>query len=388
MTIEMQGSLTILSNGKHHPMRVGIDAHCIGHGKTGNETYTYNLVKNLSLLESNGINYLIYLSSKGKREDGFFLESRFRAHLIRPESPYIRIPIGFAIESRAHKLDLLHAQYLLPYQLKCRTVLTVHDVLYERFPEFFTKADYYRNKIGIPWSCHRADHIITVSESSKRDLILFYGLDPERITVTYLGADDCYRPMDKGKATENLRKYGIDGKFILYVGTIQPRKNVPRLLSAFARLKKRGLPHKLVIVGPKAWLSEEAFRALANNPAKRDIVVTGYVPRSDLAYFYNAADVFVYVSISEGFGLPVIEAMACGTPTITSFGSSLEEIAGDAAVLVNPLDDLAIASAIDDVLSDADRRTKLRALGLARSKQFSYHKMAIQTQAIYQHLMS
>jgi glycosyltransferase involved in cell wall biosynthesis len=369
-------------------MRVGIDAHCIGHGKTGNETYTYNLVKHLSLLEAEDIDYLIYLTAKGKREEGLFFEERFRAQLIRPESPFIRIPIGFAMDSRAHTLDLLHAQYLLPYQLKCRTVLTVHDVLYERFPEFFTKADYYRNKLGIPWSCRRADHIITVSESSKNDLVQFYGLDPERITVTYHGADDCYRPIDKGEATEHLRKYGIEGDFLLYVGTIQPRKNVPRLLSAFAHLKKRGLPHKLVIVGPKAWLSEEAFRALENNPAKRDVVVTGYVPRSDLAYFYNAATVFVYVSISEGFGLPVIEAMACGTPTITSLGSSLEEIAGGAAVLIDPLDDLAIASAIEDVLSDSGRRTELRELGLARSKQFSYRKMATQTQAIYRHLMS
>jgi glycosyltransferase involved in cell wall biosynthesis len=369
-------------------VRVGIDAHCIGHGKTGNETYTYNLVKHLSLLEPDDINYFIYLTSKGKREDRLFLDSRFRAKLICPESPYIRIPIGFAIESRARRLDLLHAQYLLPHQLTCRTVLTVHDVLYERFPDFFTKADYYRNKIGVPWSCRRADHIITVSESSKRDLILFYGLDPERITVTYHGADDCYRPMDKGEAKENLRKYGIEGDFILYVGTIQPRKNVPRLLSAFAQLKKRHLPHKLVIVGPKAWLAAEAFRALADHPAKRDIVVTGYVPRNDLVYFYNAAAVFVYVSISEGFGLPVIEAMACGTPTVTSFGSSLEEIAGGAAVLTDPLDDLAITSAIENVLSDSDRRTKLQDLGLARSKQFSYRKMAIQTQAIYHQLMS
>src|SRR5216684_685188 len=375
---------------KHHQLRVGIDAHCLGQRKTGNETYTYNLVKHLTLLGQDGIDYIFYVTEKGQREGSPVSESWFQSRLIRPASPFVRIPIGFAIESRARNLDLLHAQYLLPHHLRCRTVLTVHDVIYERFPEFFTKADLYRNKIGVPWSCRRADHIITVSESSKRDLVELYGLNPERITVTYLGPDACYLPLDKVEAKERLRrKYKIEGDFILCVGAIQPRKNVPRLLSAFARLKrKHELPHKLVIVGPKAWLPGEAFRLLGEHPTRDDIIVTGYVPREDLPYFYNAASVFVYPSICEGFGLPVVEAMACGTPTITSRGSSLEEIAGDAAVLVDPCDDVGLASAIDKVLSDSLLREKLRSLGLARSKEFSFHKMAEQTQAIYRRLMS
>jgi glycosyltransferase involved in cell wall biosynthesis len=370
-------------------VRIGIDAHCLGQGKTGNETYTYNLVKNLSLLEPDGIDYLIYLTSRGESESGCLTGPGFRTKRIRPENPFIRIPISFAIESRTESLNLLHAQYFLPHHLNCQTVLTVHDVLYERFPHFFTKADYYRNKIGIPWSCRRADHIITVSESSKQDLMSFYGLRPERITVTYHGADACYRPIDKEESKERLRKYGIREDFILYVGTIQPRKNIPRLLSAFAQLKqKKKLPHKLVIVGPKAWLVEETSRALRDHPAKDDIIVTGYVPRYDLPYFYNAATVFAYVSIAEGFGLPVLEAMACGVPTVTSRGSALEEIAGGAAALVDPLDDVAIASTILDLLLDADRRANLRALGLQRSAQFTYRKMALQTQAIYHQLLA
>lgn len=370
-------------------MRIGIDAHCLGQGKTGNETYTYNLVKNLSLLESDGMDYLVYVTSTGQNEGGFCSDSRFRTKRIRPENPYIRIPISFAIESRAGNLDLLHAQYFLPYNLKCRTVLTVHDVLYERFPEFFTKIDCFRNRIGIRQSCARADHVITVSESSKRDLMSFYGMSSDRITVTYHGADECYHAIDKEKAKERLRKYGVHEDFILYVGTIQPRKNIPRLLSAFAQLKQeQKLPHKLVIVGPKAWLSADALRAFQDHPAKEDIILTGYVPRNDLPYFYNAAAVFVYVSIAEGFGLPVLEAMACGVPTVTSFGSALEEIAGGAAVLVDPLDDVAIASGIQSILLDSDRAARLRALGLERSMQFSYRKMALQTQAIYRQLLT
>jgi glycosyltransferase involved in cell wall biosynthesis len=370
-------------------MRVGIDAHCLGQKKTGNETYTFNLVKNLSLFEPGGIDYIIYLTVAGKHEHRFFPGSHFLERLIRPSNPCIRIPISFAIESRLRGLDLLHAQYFLPHHLKCRSVLTVHDVLYERFPAFFTKADCYRNKISIPWSCRRADHIITVSESSKLDLMQYYGLDSSRITVTYPGADDCYRPMNRMQAKEYIRKYGVEEDFVLYVGAIQPRKNIPGLLSSFAQLKRgRSLPHKLVIVGPKSWLSSEASRALADCPFRDDIIVTGYVPRDDLPCFYNAATVFVYVSIAEGFGLPVLEAMACGVPTITSLGSSLEEIAGGAAVLVDPLDDVSIASAIENLLCDSQRRAKLSELGLARSAQFSNRKMASQTEAVYRQVLS
>ena len=371
-------------------MRVGIDAHCLGQKKTGNETYTHSLVKHLSQLARDGVEYTIYVSQNGESQGRQFSEEWFRSKLIRPASPLIRIPIGFAIESRMRKLDVLHTQYLLPHHVKCRTVLTVHDVLYEKFPEYFTWTDYYRHKVGVPWSCRRADRIITVSESSKRDLVALYGLDPERISVTYLGPDSCYHPIDVAEAKQHLReKHGIDGEFLLYVGAIQPRKNIPRLLSAFERVKcEARIPHQLVIVGPKAWLADGAFRSLERSAVKKNVIVTGYVPREDLPHFYNAAGAFVYVSMCEGFGLPVVEAMACGTPTITSRGSSLEEVAGEAAILVDPHDVDAIAGAMERVLTDSDLRMRLRELGLAQSKKFSCQKMATQTQDIYRGLMS
>jgi glycosyltransferase involved in cell wall biosynthesis len=371
-------------------MRVGIDAHCLGKKKTGNETYTYTLVKHLSCLERDGIEYTIYVGGDAEDEEKLFSGRRVRSQRIWPENPLIRIPIGFAIQSRLQRLDVFHAQYLLPHHLRCRTVLTVHDVLYERFPEYFTKWHSYHQKIGVRWSCERADHIITVSESSKRDLAEFYGLDSGRITVIYEGPDTCYRPLHVAECKKRLKeRYGIEENFILYVGAVQPRKNIPRLLSSFEKIKcEQRWPHKLVIVGPKAWLAGSVFRSLESSPAKKDVIVTGYVTRSDLPYFYNAATVFVYVSICEGFGLPVVEAMACGTPTITSRGSSLEEIAGNAAILVNPRDDEAIASAMGRVLSDVELQMRLRELALARSKEFSCLKMAEKTQEIYRRLMT
>jgi glycosyltransferase involved in cell wall biosynthesis len=369
-------------------MKVGIDAHCLGQKKTGNETYTYGLVKHLAELERGGIDYTVYVSRGWESGADIGSSEWFRPKVIRPGNPLLRIPVGFAIQSRVQKLDVLHAQYLLPNHLRCRSVLTVHDVLYERFPEYFTKWHCYRHRIGVRWSCHRAGHVITVSEASKRDLVELYGLNPSRVSVTYPGPDACYKPMDRTEAATQVRKrYGIEGEFLLYVGAIQPRKNIPRLLSAFARVKaERKLPHKLVIVGPRAWMAGSAFEALENNRSKRDVIVTGYVPRDDLRYFYNAAEAFVYVSLCEGFGLPIIEAMACGAPTVTSLGSSLEEVAGPAAILVDAKDEEAIACAIDKVVSDSELRAQLREKGLARSKQFSCHRMALETQEIYRRL--
>ena len=138
-------------------MRIGIDAHCLGQQKTGNETYTYNLVKHLGLLESEEMDYVIYLTAKANGREGTLAGPRSRTKLIRPESPYLRIPVGFAMQTRAEKLDVFHAQYFLPHYLQCRTVLTVHDILYERYPQFFTRMDLFRNKIGIRASCRRAD---------------------------------------------------------------------------------------------------------------------------------------------------------------------------------------------------------------------------------------
>jgi glycosyltransferase involved in cell wall biosynthesis len=369
-------------------MRVGIDAHCLGQKKTGNETYTYGLVKHLAGLERDGIDYTVYVSRAWESGEDIGSSEWFRSRVIRPGNPLVRIPVGFAIQSRVEKLDVLHAQYLLPHHLRCRTVLTVHDILYERFPEYFTKWDCYRQRIGVRWSCHKAGHVITVSQASKRDLMEVYGLDPSRVSVTYPGPDPCYEPMDRTEARARVRSgYGIEGEFLLYVGAVQPRKNIPRLLSAFARVKaERRLPHKLVLVGPKAWMAKAAFEALENNRVRNDVIVTGYVPRGDLPYFYNAAEAFVYVSLCEGFGLPLVEAMACGAPTVTSLGSSLEEVAGTAAILVDAKDEEAIACAIGTVVSDSELRAKLREKGLARSKEFSCHKMALETQEIYRRL--
>ena len=241
----------------------------------------------------------------------------------------------------------------------------------------------------MPWSCRRAHHIITISESSKRDLVEIYGLS--------LGADygdvpeglgeNC-KPMEPGQAKDRLREaYGIEAHFSLYVGNLEPRKNLSRLLEAFAQLKRKDrIAHKLVIVGQKAWLYDEIFETLRTNSLEQQVILTGYVPSADLPVFYNAASLMIYPSLFEGFGLPVIEAMACGTPVITSYGSSLEEIASGAAVLVDPYSISSIAAAIENVANSSDIQRDLRKAGLARAACFSFRKMAEQTRAVYHRL--
>jgi len=202
--------------------------------------------------------------------------------------------------------------------------------------------------------------------------------------VTYLGAGDQYYPRDKEKCREQIAaKFGVTGPFLLYVGRLQERKNLPRLLSAYARLRKEGVDEKLVLVGKKDWMFGNIHANVESLGLATSVIFAGYAPSTDLPAFYNAAEAFVFPSIFEGFGLPVIEAMACGLPVLTSFGSSLEEIAGDAAVLVDPLSEESIARGLGKLLGDKDFRVKLGQAGLVRSACFSFKRTAEQTIEVY-----
>ncbi|MGD0226681.1 MAG: glycosyltransferase family 1 protein [Terriglobia bacterium] len=368
-------------------MQIAIDAHQIGGRRTGAETYVYNLVKNLALLEPNGDKYAVYLSS-GQGVEGLESNPSFEGRSIPSSIPPVRYAFFYPFQSWIKRFDIFHAQFSLPPLLRSRSVLTVYDLCYERFPQFFNRRVLAQMKLLMPWSCQRADHIITISESSKRDLVEIYRLDPQKITVTYPGPAENCKPMDAGQAKDRLREaYGIDGSFILYVGNLEPRKNLPRLLEAFAQLKQKELiVHKLVIVGQKAWLYNGILETMRNHSLSGEVVLTGYIPANDLPLFYNAASFMIYPSLYEGFGLPVVEAMACGTPVITSLGSSLEEIAEGAALLVDPYSVASIATAIEKVANDLNLQQDLRNAASARAARFSFRKMAEQTRSVYHRL--
>jgi glycosyltransferase involved in cell wall biosynthesis len=239
----------------------------------------------------------------------------------------------------------------------------------------------------VRWTAGRADHILTVSEFSAADIVRRFSVPREKITVAYQTAAPDFRPRDAAQCKEHLaKKFGISSPFILYVGRIQARKNLPRLVEAYARLCKQGLNAKMVMVGKKDWQSERLLEKIKELGVEADVIFPGFVPFEDLPLFYNAAEAFVFPSIFEGFGLPVVESMASGVATITSFGSSLEEVAGDGALLVDPLDVGSIADALSKVLGNAEFRRDLAGRGLKRSAQFKAGDLGAKALEVYKSL--
>jgi glycosyltransferase involved in cell wall biosynthesis len=366
---------------------VGIDAHSVGMSAGGNETHYENLLRWIPKLDTRN-KYVLYFSHlDAGRMQQYATNGRITADQLPWKSSYLRVPLALPRVIRRDKLDVFHAQYVLPPFTRCKTLLTIADIAYEHYPESFPAIQRARCKLLIPASARKADHILTVSEFSKRDICSRYGIDPARVTVTHHGVDEIFVPIAPARAQEELeRKYKIEGPFLLYVGRIQARKNLVRLAEAVAALKKRGAPHKLVIVGKQDFQAEHLVAKIDALGLKNDVIFTGYVPTEDLPKFYSAAEAFVFPSIFEGFGLPVIEAMACGAAVITSYGSSLEEVAGDAALLADPHSTESLTSAIDRVLQDVVWRAELRRRGIERAKQFSYKEAAEKVVQLYMEL--
>jgi glycosyltransferase involved in cell wall biosynthesis len=235
-----------------------------------------------------------------------------------------------------------------------------------------------------------AAHIITDSNASREDILSTYGLSPTRVTVTPLSASSHYSSVEDAAEIDRVRnKYGITGNYILAVGSIQPRKNIPRLICAYVSLARERVIEpmpRLVVVGKSAWLFEETLRAAKHSAARDKIVFTGYVPQNDLPALYTAARCFVYPSYFEGFGIPLLEAMRCGTPTISADRSCFPEVVGEAGLMVNPFDENAIAAAITRLLLDSRLHEDLRAKGLERAALFDWKETARKTIAVYENV--
>jgi len=364
-------------------MKIGIDGHTLGSQSSGNENYCLKLLRDLAAIEPNGDRYVVYFTLLNGLPKIPVIE-QFKIKRIFPANPFIRIPFSFPFELRREKLDLFHAQYILPPFCNCKTVTTIHDILYESHPEFYSRAQNLYFRALIPRSARRADHIITVSHFSKNDIVSRYHVDPEKITVIEQDPRAEFRLMDADGCRETIRrKYGIASPFLLYVGRVNPRKNLVRLVEAFSRLYRKGIRHKLVIVGKQDWMAEQVVQRVKELALEDAVIFTGYVDWDDVPVFYNAADLLVYPSICEGFGLPVMEAMACGVPVVTSYGSSLEEVAGGAAVLVDPNSVESIAGAMESVIAHPELALSLRSKGLRRVADFTSARKPLQTVSIY-----
>ena len=365
--------------------RVGIDVHSIGSKKGGNDRYYRELVIGLSKLPTN-YNFLLYYTGP-KASVEMPLPGNFRFEPMWPANPLLRIPAVLPVKTRMDKLDVFHAQFIIPPFLACKTVVSILDLTYEHYPQFFPASQRTWMKTAIPWSAKHADHVITLSQHAKADIMRTYGVPEQKVTVTSLAAASEFVPGNRKEAKAIIaNKYGISRDFILYLGRLQARKNLSRLVEAYNDLKKVGFSHKLVLAGKPDFFFESVKNLIRELKLQDDVILPGYVPAEDVPTFYNAAEVFVFPSFYEGFGLPVVEAMACGTPVITSIGSSLEEVAGDAALLVDPMDQVALLQALRQVLEDSALRLRLSAAGLQRSKQFDFQSAARNTLAVYESL--
>ncbi|MFN3337383.1 MAG: glycosyltransferase family 4 protein [Thermomicrobium sp.] len=274
---------------------------------------------------------------------------------------------------------------VLPLALARPGVVTVHDLAFLHFPEHYPATKRWYLRLLTALSVRRARRVIAVSETTRRDLVQLYGMAPERITTIPNGIDADWRRVDDGELERWRRQQGLPERFLLFVGTVQPRKNLTTLLEAFAQLGPE-FPWPLFVVGAAGWLDSPIYRRAEALGLARRVRFTGYVPPEELRYWYSAATIFIYPSLYEGFGLPLLEAMACETPVITSNCSALPEVAGDAAVLVEPTDPLAIAAAIRSLAMDEERRRMLAQAGRERARQFTWERTARETAAVYRAL--
>ncbi len=365
-------------------MKIAIDAHSIGSQAGGNETYFRQLLRGL-ILDKSANQYIIF-HTRGESLPEIAGDPRFSLVPI-PKNPFIRMGISLPRLLRKTKPEVFHCQYVLPPFTKTKTIVTIHDLAHEHFPESFHPLEGARMRKLVRATAKRADHITTVSKFSASDIQRTYGVPPEKISIAYQAPSERFHPRDKQVCQEHLaRTYGINFPFILYVGRIQERKNLPRLVEAYARLRKLGTAIKLVIVGKLDWQSEKLLAKISELGLDEAVIFPGYVFEDDLPLFYNAAEVFVFPSIFEGFGLPVVESMASGLPTVTSYGSSLEEVAGDGALLADPLDVTSIAQAIQRVLEDPELRKRLVERGLCRSAELKAEKFCSKVLEAYRSL--
>lgn len=366
-------------------MRIAIDAHMVGTRETGNETYVLNLVKALGKIDRHN-DYFLLSHDPSLLPAELLGRPNFSTVHVLPSTSLVRIPISMPYLAWREGYDLLHVNYVAPPLSPVPTVVTIHDISYEFFPQFFSPRDRWLLATLVPFSARRAAKIIAVSENTKWDIVKRYAIRSDKVAVTHEAAAPRFKPISNPQQLHGIRdKYGINSSFILTVGNLQPRKNIGRLIEAFVRLRERNaLDHQLVIVGQPSWRGSDIHHLVQGRGFQDQVVFTGYVPGDDLPLLCNAATIFVYPSLYEGFGLPPLEAMACGTPVIASNVSSLPEVLGDAAVLVDPYDVEGLAQAILDLLAEPAKLRVLAARGIARSSMFCWEETARRTLLLYE----
>jgi hypothetical protein len=367
-------------------MKIGIEARWIALEKTGFGNYALNLLKELGEIDNRN-EYIIYLNS-AFQSDEIFSRPNFKKKIIlkRPETyKHFFIPLDIIFNKR--KYDFFHYLYNAPSLIvPCPFILTIHDVSYKYIPNMISKRNLISINTQLLLNAKKAIKIITVSENSKKDIVNFYKIPEEKIEIIYEGVDDSFRPSkEEQKKKEIAEKYRLPSKYLLYVGTYLPHKNLETLLHAYHNLRRnQKISHSLVLAGKKGRNYEAIKHLISELKLEGDVKAIGYVSSEDLPYVYNLSDLFIFPSIYEGFGLPLLEAMACGVPVISSNASCLPEIGGDAAIYFLPREIEELAKKIIMVSTNQNLRNDLIEQGIRRAKLFSWQTMAKKTLNLYE----
>jgi glycosyltransferase involved in cell wall biosynthesis len=362
-------------------MRFSVDAHTIGCHLTGNEVYIRNLLNEFARLAPEA-EFIAYVS---KNDAACNVARRISTRKVSG-NPYKRLGWDLPLRLRQDRPDLLHVQYTAPIGCSAPVVVSVHDVSFLEFPEYFTRYRCAQLRLTVKRTVEKAAAVLTPSEFSRTAILQHYRIDPRKIVVAPNAVSSQFRPMERRLALAGIeKKFGLRGPFVLTVGDLQPRKNHLGLLKAFEEAVRAHpqLTHRLVFVGKETWYSKELHRAVAESSVSERVHFTGFIEDAELVQFYGACELFVFPSFYEGFGLPILEAMACGRAVACSNTSAMPEVADAAAILFDPRLTQEIARAVADVLLDPELRVRLERLGAQRASQFSWESAAHRTLEVY-----
>jgi glycosyltransferase involved in cell wall biosynthesis len=368
-------------------MKIGIDGRFIRQSQTGNGMFSQQLLEGLSRLDDTN-EYVVYLLEDKSfvRKKNFQLKRMPFLHA----SSHFRFLLTFPLEFRRNPVDIFHAIYTVPLMTPRRVILSMIEFCWFTNPNEFPASKLFLSQMRLmtKQSIRRADRIVTPTSFGRDQLLEYFDLPEEKVTVVPFGVNENFlkrcNPEEIGRVKE---KHAITGEYLLTVGGIHPRKNIVRLIDAFRWLKEtRRIPHQLVIVGKDLWRADEIYKKVSSCSARDSIIFTGYVPFEEVRALYQGATLFAFPSLDEGFGLPVHEAMASRLPVIVSNRGALPEVAGDAALVVDPLSIEELGCAIYQVLESPTLREELITKGLKQIQGFSWEDSCRKMLNLYEDL--
>ena len=362
--------------------RYAVDAHAIGRHLTGNEVYIRSLLNAFAKVDRES-EFFTYYSVENAEQA---IPERFACRRVSG-NPFLRLGYDLSRRLREDRPDLLHVQYTAPLFCPVPVVASIHDVSFLERPEYFTAARRRQLRLTVARTVRSAARILTGSEFSRESIIRAYGLDPARVVVVPDAANPFFRPLSHETALRRVReRFRVGGPFVLSVGDLQPRKNHIGLIAAFARFCQQNpaLPHQLVLAGQDTWFGPRVHEAANGSGVKDRIRFLGFVTDDDLLQLYNACDCFCFPSFYEGFGIPILEAMACGRAVACANTSAMPEVADGAGLFFDPARPDEIARALRDILIDSELRGRMERLGVQRAATFTWQRTAQKTLAVYE----